>query len=271
MARSCRYIWNGCAEVAARHSLRYDSLYHVSGDDVLARLMHHVLVVFARHVEFGRGVGLAVQVRFGDFDGLTETGYHVVYAGYGVFVRTCGITLNVGVADYADAVLEVVEHQVGCGQHEHGFRQIEGICARDGQPLEMSHGVIGYVADRAAVELAEVVNVGDLEFGQHLLDGAERVYRAQRLGGAGLDDLDRVSPYHAVPRYLLSARYTLQQVGVRAARHLEIGGYGRLQVCADLAVHGHQVGVAGVLFYFFQWRVVHWSFLVVSGFPPSRE
>ena len=164
------------------------------------------------------------------------------------------------VADDANLLLEVVEYQVGGREHEHGLRQIQGICAGDGQPLEVSHGVIGYVADRAAVELAEIVNVGDLELGQHLLDGAERVYLAQRLGGSGLDDFDRVSPYHAVSRYLLSARYALQQVGVWAARHLEIGGYGRLQVCADLAVHGHQVGVAGVLFDFFQWRVVHWSF-----------
>ena len=62
---------------AARHSLGYDGLYHVSGDDVLARLVHHVLVVFARHVEFGRGVSLAVEIRFRNLNRLSEPGDHV--------------------------------------------------------------------------------------------------------------------------------------------------------------------------------------------------
>ena len=150
--------------------------------------------------------------RFGSgIRGLTETGYHVVYAGYGVLVGARRVALDARVADDANLLLEVVEYQVGGREHEHGFGQIKGISAWDGQPLEMSHGVIRYVADRAAVELAEVVNVGDLEFGQHLLDGAERVYLAQRLGGAGLMTLTGSVPimlYRAIcsPPATLSSR-----------------------------------------------------------------
>ena len=80
MARSLPVYLERVRGGAARHSLGYDGLYHVAGDYVFARLVNHVLVVLSRHVEFGRGVSLAVEVRFRNLNRLSEPGDHVFYA-----------------------------------------------------------------------------------------------------------------------------------------------------------------------------------------------
>ena len=143
--------------------------------------------------------------------------------------------------DHLDGVQHVVEDQQRVREHQPGLRYAQRVRLRLRHALEVPDRLVADVADGAAVEARQPGRRDRAELGDLVLDHAQRVavLVVQRAHAVGLRADEGVAP-HA-----LAALDGLEQERVVAARDLQIGGDGRFEVGADLAVDRGEVALAG--------------------------
>ena len=245
----------------AGHTLGDNGLDHVTGDNVLAGLLDHALVVLPGHVELEVGVCLALEVGLGNLGLFPEPGDKLVDPSTGIFVRAFDVALDVSVAYDLYLVTYVVEHQICRREHEYRLGQSEGIFLWGREAFEVLYGIVGDVSDRTAVEFVEIVDVGQLVLRQHLLYGIQRIDVSQMLTGAGLHDLHGVGADKAVAREAFASFDALKQVRIWRLRDLQVCRHRCFEVGAYLSVNRYEVRVTRVLFELFECWIVHSVFL----------
>ena len=168
------------------------------------------------------------------------------------------IAVEPGVGYYFDVVAEVVEDQDGVAEHKDGFGDGLGVGGggRDAG-LEVADGVVGQIADGAAVEAGEAVDRGQLVAGHFGLDQGQGVDFAGGLAGAGGDYFVGVGADEAVAAHPLAALDAFQQVGVGAAGDFQVGGNRGFEVGVDGAADGGEVALPGHGLYLVEGGVVH--------------
>ena len=112
-------------------------------------------------------------------------------------------------ADHLDLVAHVVEHQQCVHEEEHRLRQPQRVAFRRWHRLEVADDVVGYEADRAAVEAGQSSYRHQGVPVQLLLNERQGIHLPVRLARPRLDNLVRLSPNEAVSGKLLSALHAL--------------------------------------------------------------
>ena len=226
----------------AREALRDHRLDDVAVGDVALGRLDGLQVVLVRPVRLDRLPRRPVERRVGQRgerarEALREA---LDLRDRGV-VGGVDIAVEARVRDHLDGVQHVVEDQQRVREHQPGLRYAQRVRLRLRHALEVPDRLVADVADGAAVEARQAGRRDRAELGDLVLDHAQRVavLVVQRAHAVGLRADERVAP-HA-----LAALDGFEQERVVAARDLEVGGDGRFEVGADLAVDRGEVALAG--------------------------
>ena len=168
----------------------------------------------------------------------------LVHALRGARVRLLRRTVHVSRGDDLDAVPQVVEHEQRVREEEDGLRQPLRVlpCHRSGR-FEVVDGLVGEVPHRSAHEPRQPLNLRGAEPSQFSLNGQQRVNGAARLAFARAQHAVGLRAHEAEARHPLAAFDALQQErnALPAARDLQVGRDGRLEVGHDLPVDRDEV------------------------------
>ena len=250
-----------------REPLRGDHLDHIPGGQVVLAPPDDVQVLVPRGVRRHRGQGrrLPVGLRRRAREGAGEVGDHPGDPRRRFVVRRIRLLRRAdpGVGDHLDHIAGVVERQHRVREQEHRVREAQRVGDGLRQPLEPADGVVGQVADQAAVERRESVPRRRDEVGEFLPERLQRVGALEGLGPAVVvpaaghpvaparEAQQRLPAEEGVARHALAAFHRLHQErrpGVPAGARPADAQEGRdrgVQIRQDLPAHRDQVRLPG--------------------------
>ena len=226
----------------ARETLRDHRLDDVALGDVALGRLDGLQVVLVRPVRLDRLPRRPVERRVGQRgERRREALREALDLRDRRVVGRVHIAVEACVRDHLDRVQHVVEDQQRVREHQPGLGHAQRVRLRLRHALEVADRLVADVADGAAVEARQAGRRDRAELGDFVLDHAQRiaVLVMQRADAVRLRADERVAS-HA-----LAALDGLEQERVVAARDLEVGGDGRLEVGAHLAVDRGEVALAG--------------------------
>ena len=243
-------------------TLAQDHLKDVAGADVLFRFAHRSEIFMVTEIRLdaeracapllAQGARTVIE---GFLQGLSS-GRDFLDGGV-IFRLKAARAIGVHVADYPDALQNVVEGDDAKIERHHGVVLADVVAQALGQPLDQPHHVVGEVADSSAHQRRQAGDAHQAISRQAIaqeLDGVplfpkQAALAFENTGIVGVaEGFAGVCAHKGIARDFLTAFDALQQEGVAgAAGQLQVGGNRREQVRRERIAHRNEIALAGQL------------------------